>query len=875
MIEYRMTSGKSCVADSYAMNPQDTDEHHIKQSKHHLKNFKVALKCTEAISEFTIIDQADRFTIGCQNQEKKVIKKITIEAPKHKKSSLKSKGMESAKKTIEGVYPGPAEYGVCSKPEKAVQKRKHTKLEEHMSVRKQKKKPDIRLKNSEILPNPQDPEPIHTEDQNPHIDGPQNEPCYSKIVKESVSGSVLHSLQSFCRQINPFTKTGNSPTNSNSNALQPEVEEKCNNSSDYQDAEDHLNSSPSVAVSNAGIDEAENCVENQELLPVISKSTTKEHNSSVADVHSSFKAQEVGVSDPSVFQSTSNHTDSLTFEPRLSSLCGKSKSQEYSSMEVNTEKFKFTKGVPFISLLPPKPSEFGLKHCSGSVYNVPCYTVPLAVHTKAIPSKCSLSSDASSSSSAVTVMPALSRLVPPISHSIPRRDSSTSRHFRSFSASSSSRGNKPKKRLRCLNMKRARKPKPYRKSQSKYKIHPVKPKSKNEIPYMVHRFLKSSEVSRRVDETPKPKSFSWHQYRGFMRTPSVRGLEFSKDPLQYHTPDVISSQQLLSYASYPVPSHLIGFKNFGNTCYMNATLQALTGLTKFCDGISTLQTEPGMVNYLKQLLTVHQEGNEPTSALKAFREYFITEVFPQFDNSNQQDASEFLITLINQGIKETNLFHDFFQFKYIEEIKCKKCVKVTCSTVQEDVMLNLMIPKQEFGIGSVQALMRNQMTTCQICKSESASCIFKFITLPRVLVLVMQRYCHTRTDGNDSRQVLKKIKTPFNLSHTLQVQHLVQSPEIFCSQTASIAGLQNINMESKSQPLIREFEASHVLQYYHLSAVVCHIGDGTNVGHYLADVYRPNMDGWYHYNDEAVSCTTFDRTELKENCYLLFYSLNK
>ena len=55
---------------------------------------------------------------------------------------------------------------------------------------------------------------------------------------------------------------------------------------------------------------------------------------------------------------------------------------------------------------------------------------------------------------------------------------------------------------------------------------------------------------------------------------------------------------------------------------------------------------------------------------------------------------------------------------------------------------------------------------------------------------------------------------------------------------------------------------------YHLTAVVEHVGQSYDCGHYVA--YVKSDFGWIKCNDEKMSLVS-DSTTLGENAYLLFY----
>ncbi|XP_076431376.1 ubiquitin carboxyl-terminal hydrolase 33 isoform X5 [Peromyscus maniculatus bairdii] len=106
---------------------------------------------------------------------------------------------------------------------------------------------------------------------------------------------------------------------------------------------------------------------------------------------------------------------------------------------------------------------------------------------------------------------------------------------------------------------------------------------------------------------------------------------------------------------------LTGLKNIGNTCYMNAALQALSNcppLTHFfldCGGLARTDKKPAICKSYLKLMTELWHKSRPGSVVPANLFQGIKTVNPTFRGYSQQDAQEFLrclMDLLHEELKE-------------------------------------------------------------------------------------------------------------------------------------------------------------------------------------------------------------------------------
>ncbi|KAF4793117.1 Ubiquitin carboxyl-terminal hydrolase 33 [Turdus rufiventris] len=106
---------------------------------------------------------------------------------------------------------------------------------------------------------------------------------------------------------------------------------------------------------------------------------------------------------------------------------------------------------------------------------------------------------------------------------------------------------------------------------------------------------------------------------------------------------------------------LTGLKNIGNTCYMNAALQALSNcppLTHFfldCGGLARTDKKPAICKSYLKLMTELWHKSRPGSVVPTGLFQGIKTVNPMFRGYSQQDAQEFLrclMDLLHEELKE-------------------------------------------------------------------------------------------------------------------------------------------------------------------------------------------------------------------------------
>uniref|UniRef100_UPI003AAD81E4 ubiquitin carboxyl-terminal hydrolase 37-like n=1 Tax=Centroberyx gerrardi TaxID=166262 RepID=UPI003AAD81E4 len=319
--------------------------------------------------------------------------------------------------------------------------------------------------------------------------------------------------------------------------------------------------------------------------------------------------------------------------------------------------------------------------------------------------------------------------------------------------------------------------------------------------------------------------------------------------------------------------------NVGNTCFLNATLQALYSIPSFCADIMgqevlwspKTKTSLKLQRYFGELYKARQGHSSyhgkrrllrsVKSSLAVFNE--------EYEEDFQQDAHEFLMLFL-MGMKMqgetqqgTSTTPDYvcptlnFEFKLQSVRTCSSCGD---KVFQEEGHNNLSLDLSSCLTDSLALYFKASELecTCWQCLGHQATVSRAFLTLPRVLVLHMKRFCH---DGEELRRVDDAVCIPpvLSLASLLEEQQDVLSSP----------GGRKVSPQAKPLPSTAGSQCPEQLPP--LCSRLSPRGE-----HRLRDVVEGHGGEWVTLDDSRVTRTD-EAAVLKDRedtAYLLFYVLS-
>ncbi|XP_045500979.1 ubiquitin carboxyl-terminal hydrolase 3-like isoform X1 [Colias croceus] len=335
---------------------------------------------------------------------------------------------------------------------------------------------------------------------------------------------------------------------------------------------------------------------------------------------------------------------------------------------------------------------------------------------------------------------------------------------------------------------------------------------------------------------------------------------------------------------------IVGLKNLGNTCFMNAVLQSLNNIQEFSCYFSQLPSLEMKTNgrkvyhsrsYTRQemhdvimaeelrkvLINLNNGGCGSKGAISPECLFLVIwKVVPRFRGYQQQDAHEFLRYMLDRLHTEllqllppdkaeggfvpkapsASIVTAVFGGTLQSEVRCLAC---GTESKKFDPFLDLSLELPEGGPVSladclssfvqIEELADTERYFCSSCKCKQKSTKqFWIRRLPNVLCLHLKRFRWNNY-----------FRTKVDTTITFPLRALDMSRFV----------LANV-------PDTRRSGLGNYL--YDLAAVIVHHGSGAGSGHYTA--FAINEEQWFHFNDQTVRATDSSAVATCKP-YIMFY----
>ncbi|CAK4711183.1 unnamed protein product [Aphanomyces euteiches] len=371
--------------------------------------------------------------------------------------------------------------------------------------------------------------------------------------------------------------------------------------------------------------------------------------------------------------------------------------------------------------------------------------------------------------------------------------------------------------------------------------------------HLVHEFTfhalylsKQAAARRQVEDKLYTASFKW------------RHLQLFKC---FETWAALKDKQLTKPRRAGIYPGKTGLRNLGNTCYMNAALQAIGHVDAIKEALEKHEGRRGSLlaelhQVVQRLWSGEYAAFSPDVMLK-----MIWILFPSLAGFKQQDCDELLRHLLDHLRLEAQAASPKSSPCFVENLfdgHLLHEVIVECSHTSETREpflgeLSVEIPQ----VYRIHSTMRrgSRPNSCQL-----TDCLAKFTAMEH-LRGDAQYFCPScNAKVNASKHTRLGSCPPVLIVHINRSDWVQDSQKIQSHVGFHEHGLDLTPFATNSATSLR----------YKLGAVVAHEGRSLTQGHYTAYAYNSYSTSWYHFNDHRVhKCTWSDVANAQ--AYLLVY----
>ena len=330
-------------------------------------------------------------------------------------------------------------------------------------------------------------------------------------------------------------------------------------------------------------------------------------------------------------------------------------------------------------------------------------------------------------------------------------------------------------------------------------------------------------------------SHDWNPHKTFSHQPSkyVAPLKIAKEKEQIETRSFSSSKNHKEQHK-----NNCGLMNKGNTCYANASLQALSTLDKFWSSFSSQSATSSLFvsSFVKlmSLLKTSRNALDPSQFLKRLDQLIKKAGNKSFKLFQQQDAAEVLSYILEELCSESIHAMNLLSTYTRQHITCTACQQI--STSEESTTL-FQLPVSDSVQNSFDSFLKPDSVDnfyCNICSKHQPAIIdHEFSRIGNYLILQLKRFTGL---PNAVRKNIQKV---------------VCTPQLVI-------------------PVIVDTEIKYNM-HFNLVATINHTGN-LKQGHYTAYIKNASTS-WSHCNDSAVLPTSKSMLD-NTSSYLFFFEAN-
>jgi ubiquitin C-terminal hydrolase len=319
---------------------------------------------------------------------------------------------------------------------------------------------------------------------------------------------------------------------------------------------------------------------------------------------------------------------------------------------------------------------------------------------------------------------------------------------------------------------------------------------------------------------------------------------------------------------------LLGFENLGNTCFMNASLQALIHSKAFHLWIQSANYDNPVVRALKGIIDQEEQMNSPVFSPQVFYDMFVHYCNPIFGDGGQHDSAEFLSALFDclqrKDLDDDDAMNDVPDDTILPEIEWDDIS--TESGFSDD--------DEEEEDGYLNSLLKHETdltTYCNICKLSNRPNVIEEDNMIKVEIEHM-----SSLDEALELKLNEETIDTYNCEHcqgtTAAKRQLVFSkiPDqliISLKRFKTEGSFGTYQATKLANPILFEEQLTvpfqDGVQQYTLNSVICHSGTVSG-GHYYS--YAKVEGEWYKFNDSSVQrVVNFHPHHLRVAGYVLFY----